>query len=296
MNQIAAYLALFTTLFLWSSAVVVIRYVVQHFHPGSMALLRLLAASVAISLGLFAAKKHPKLSWKDILTIVVLGTLINSVYQFCLALGEQTVTAGIGGFIISTIPLYSTIGAVLFLKEPMSKLGWLGAFVSFCGIVVIARGEAVHFDFDIGVVYIMISAIAASIYTVFSRPMLKKVGPVNLTIYLVWAGTLVLLPFWPKMMQDVQTAPLHSTLWLIYLGVFPTAVAHSTYNFALSRIPVTAAANWLYAIPIITCLQAWIFLNEIPTPMAALGGCIALCGTILVTFAMKRKKAQDIQA
>jgi drug/metabolite transporter (DMT)-like permease len=283
-DHFKAYLALFTTLIFWSSALVAIRFGVQSYNPGSVALLRLLSGSVMITFVLLRKRSHVSLRWKEIAMILWLGFLINAVYQTSLSFGEQSVTAGISAFIISTIPLYSTIGAVFFHREQMSKVGWLGVLISFLGIAFIALGEADNFSLDFGVVYILISAIAASIYILMAKPLLKKIGPLYFTAYTLWAGTLFVLIYSVDLIQDFQAAPFGATLAVIYLGIFPTAIAYITYNHALNYLSTTIATNWLYAIPLLTCVQAWLFLGEIPTITAVLGGCVAIVGTVIVTF------------
>jgi drug/metabolite transporter (DMT)-like permease len=288
-DHFKAYLALFTTLILWSSALVAIRFGVQSYNPGSVALLRLLSGSVMITFVLLHKRSHASLTWKEIAMILWLGFLVNAVYQTSLSFGEQTVTAGISAFIISTIPLYSTIGAVFFHREPMSKLGWLGVLISFLGIVFIAFGEADNFSLDFGVIYVLISAIAASVYILMAKPLLRKIGPLYFTAYTLWAGTLFVLIYSVDLIQDIQTAPLNATLAVIYLGIFPTAIAYITYNHALNYLSTTIATNWLYAIPLLTCVQAWLFLGEIPAMTAVLGGCVAIVGTVIVTFYSRKK-------
>lgn len=276
---------LLVTLILWSSAMVAIRYAVQSYEPTSMALLRLLTGSAALSFILLDKRHAPKLSWKEVGLIFLLGFLINTVYQTGLSFGERTVTAGMGSFIISTIPLYTAIGATLLHKEKMMPVGWLGILISLIGTSIIAIGEAEHSSIDHGVLYVMTSSVAASIYILFSKPLIAKLGPIRATAYLLWAGTVFLLVFTPGLFHDLKTAPLSATLSIIYLGIFPTAIGYITYNQALYYLPTTIASQWLFSIPLFTCILAFIFLGEIPTLTSTLGGCVAMIGTIVVTLA-----------
>jgi drug/metabolite transporter (DMT)-like permease len=289
-SLLKAYLALMTTQIFWSSALVAIRYGVQSYQPGSMALLRLLTGSIAMSFVLLLKPKHPRLTWNEIGMIFWLGFLVNALYQTALSFGEVTVPAGIGGFIISTIPLYTTIGAVLFLKESLSPVGWFGISISLLGTALSAFGETDNFTFNVGVIYILISAISASTYILMAKPLVKKLGPVAATAYTLWAGTFFVLIFTPSLYHDLPQAPLSATFAVIYLGVCPTAIAYVIYNYALNKLPTTTAANWLYSIPLLTCLQAWLFLGEIPSLTATLGGSIALLGVVIVQRVARYQK------
>jgi len=80
----------------------------------------------------------------------------------------------------------------------------------------------------------------------------------------------------------VRSAPLEATLAIVYLGVFPAALAYVTWTYALSRAPASIAASFLYLSPVLATLIAWAWLREVPIPLSLAGGGLSLCGVILV--------------
>ncbi|MGH3306699.1 MAG: DMT family transporter, partial [Nocardioides sp.] len=73
-------------------------------------------------------------------------------------------------------------------------------------------------------------------------------------------------------------APASSIWWLVYLGVFPTAIAFTTYAYALRHMSAGNLGVTTYLVPPITIVLGVIFLGEAPPTMAYAGGALALVG------------------
>lgn len=69
--------------------------------------------------------------------------------------------------------------------------------------------------------------------------------------------------------------------WIVYLGVFPSAIAFTTWAFALSRSSAGAFAQSTFLVPFITSLMAWLLLDEVPPPLAFVGGAMCIIGVLL---------------
>jgi drug/metabolite transporter (DMT)-like permease len=94
-------------------------------------------------------------------------------------------------------------------------------------------------------------------------------------------GALVCLPFAGRLLDEAQAAPAASVWWVVYLGVFPTAIAFTTYAFALRHMSASSLGVTTYLVPPITIVMGVIFLDEAPPAMAYVGGVLALLGVAL---------------
>ena len=65
---------------------------------------------------------------------------------------------------------------------------------------------------------------------------------------------------------------------VVYLGVVPTALAFTTWAYALTRTTAGRMGATTYVVPAIVVLMSWAFLGETPRPLAYLGGALCLAG------------------
>jgi drug/metabolite transporter (DMT)-like permease len=274
-------IALGITILLWSSSFAAVRASLQAFTPGHIALFRFLIASILLAVSALITRiKLPAL--KDMPIIFLLGFLGVFAFHTAQNYGEVTVTAGSTGMLISSAPIFTAILATLFLGEKLKLWGWLSIFISFLGVSLIALGEKEGVKFDWGVILLLLAAVVAAIYFVLQKPYLEKYSALQLVTYIIWTGTLLLLIFTPGLIEEIRNAPIEATVSTIYLGIFPSAAAYFTWSYALSKAPASIVASFLYLQPVFAIIVAWIWLNEMPAPIAITGGVITILGVFLV--------------
>lgn len=283
-------MAIAIAILLWSSAFAGIRAVLNDFSPGSIALLRFIIASIVMLLIVFLKKMSLPAS-KDVPFFIMLGFIGITVYHVAQNYGQITVTAGSASLIVASVPIFTALLAKVFLKEGLSGKGWMGIFISFFGIAIISLGEGEGYALDIGALLLTLSAICVSFFFVFQKYLHNKYSPLQITAYSIWAGTILLLVFLPELLGEIAGATKGNIFTLIYMGIFPGAVAYLVWNYALSRAPASILTSALNISPIPTIIIAWIWLEEIPTMLAIIGGVVAIIGVLVVNrYGMKSLK------
>ena len=77
---------------------------------------------------------------------------------------------------------------------------------------------------------------------------------------------------------DVADAPVSSVLGMVYLGAVPTAIAFSTWAYALARTDAGRLGVTTYLVPPLVIGLAWLLLDEVPPVLAVVGGVVCLAG------------------
>ncbi|MCL9685090.1 DMT family transporter [Legionella maioricensis] len=272
---------LVSAIVLWASAFVGIRIALADYSPGPLALLRFLVASLCMMIIYHRQGIKKFISWKERIQLLIAGMLGIGVYNICLNYGEITVSAGIASFVIGLMPVITILLSLIFLQEKLKGAVWVGILISLFGLFLLAIGEGSHDEMKQGILLILVSALMGAILTIIQKKFLKLYHPVTVIAWVMWGGTLLLLIFSPVLLQEIKTAEYQSTVAVIYMGIFPAAVAYVAWSYVLKKLPASKAAITLYALPIVSTLLGFLLLHEQPSLISLVGGGIALSGALV---------------
>ena len=275
-----AMLAALFTVVAWASAFVAIRAAGEHLSPGPLSLLRIAVAAAALGV-LYAFRRDPLPARADLPRVVLYGTIWFGLYTIALNAGERTVDAGSAAMLVGVGPILIAIFAGLLLGEGFPRSLLVGCAIAFAGIVLIGIATSDGLTLSRGVGLCLVAAAAYATGVLAQKPLLARSSPLAVTFAGCLAGLVVCLPFAPALVDELGDASAGSIAWVVYLGIVPTALAFTTWGYALARTTAGRMGAISYLVLPIAVLLGWVILDETPPALALVGGGIVLAGVIV---------------
>lgn len=273
--------AVLVTVLAWASAFVAIRGVHVSFSAGSLALGRLATGTVVLSGVLVARRRWVRPTWGEWRLLILCGVCWFGIYNVVLNASEQHLDAGTTAMLVGIGPILIALLAGVILDEGYPRRLLVGIAVAFVGVLLIGtatrRSEA-----DLaGVVFAVLAAVAYGVGVVSQKPLLRRLPPLQVVAIACGIGTACCLPWTADLVDDAGRASMSAVAAMLYLGAVPTALAFTTWGYALARTNAGKLGATTYVVPPMVVLLGWLLLDEAPTGLAVAGGIVCLSGVAL---------------
>ena len=282
-------IAITVTIIAWASAFIVIRGTGPYFTGGALALGRLVIGAVLLGIVVLIGRRWVKPTGREWLLLLGFGVLWFGVYNVVLNIAEHTLDAGTTAMIVNIGPVLIALGAGIFLREGIPKWLAIGAGVAFLGVVLIGVSTGGAILDASGIVWALVAAVTYAAGVLFQKPVLKRLPNAQVTWLGATIGMVACLPFSGELVRDIQTAPTGAILGMVYLGAIPTALAFSTWAYALSKVPAGQLGVSTYIVPPLAIVLGFFVFAEVPTVVAVIGGVITLVGV-----ALSRRRSRSV--
>lgn len=198
--------------------------------------------------------------------------------------GLSLTSASNAGLIFATLPVWGMLlGATLGLERP-TRRGVLGVGLSLLGVGVVLGGGLGTEDVSlVGDVLVLLAAMCAGAYAVFSMPLLERYSPLAVAAYptifggpvlLILSSPYLLSPFWGEVGLGAWAA-------VAYAAVFATAFTFAAWQRGIRRVGANRVLVYQYLITLTAVASGVVFFGEDLGPGKILGGLVILAGVYL---------------
>jgi len=226
---------------------------------------------------------------ENIRQFIILGILLGLHFiLFASAVADTTLLNAT--VLVNTTPIFSMLVSSFLFKVKPSYVAVIGILVSFLGVGIIAYADAspsalsVHLKGDFEAV---LAAVVEGFYLNYGREVRGKLPliPLMIAIYSMSALTVAVTSFVTSNPLTFTISQPLSILYLIGLGIVPTAFAHTFYFSSLSHLKSYETATMAFFEPIGATLLGIAVFSEIPNALFVVGALLVLCGIFSVATA-----------
>jgi drug/metabolite transporter (DMT)-like permease len=261
-DPLPLYICLFCLL--WSFAFVAGKIGVTSCPPLILLTARFSLAGILI-LGISALRRDGwPLTWRDTAVFAVLGVANNALYLGLGYTGLQTVSAGLGGLVVSANPVFTAVLAAIFLSEPLTWRKVAGLLLGITGVsFIVWHRLSAGTDSWHGILFTLASLASIVLGTILFKVLAPKGslwignGVQNL------AGGLALLPF-AFTLADVNDIVPGTGLFgaFAFLVLGGSILAYLLWFHLLKVCGATAASSYHFLMPPLGMLFAFLVLGE----------------------------------
>ena len=229
----------------------------------------LLAARFSLAgiliLGITALRRERwSLSWRDTLAFALIGVANNALYLGLGYTGLQTVSAGLGGLIVSANPVFTAVFAALLLNEQLTWRKIAGLVLGIVGVgLIVWHRMSVGTDSLHGILFTFASLASIVAGTILFKLLAPKGSLwIGNGIQNIAAG-IVLIPFAVTLSSAndiVPNLPLFASFAFLTLG--GSVLAYVIWFHLLRVCGATAASAYHFLMPPLAMMFAWMVLGE----------------------------------
>lgn len=287
-SALRLYSLLTLMVFFWALNFVVARMALREFPALLAASLRALTAGmVLLPLYFWRGRKLDREPWsvKDLPTLLLLGVTGVTFNQVLFLLGLERTSTTHAAIITGLMPLQVMVVSAIFGLEALGIKRILGMMVALGGVAVLqlARSTGGHPPSLLGDLLICSSGTAFAVFAVMGKKLTAKHGGLTVNTFAFLGGGATLLPviFWQSLSFDYSAVSATGWLSLLYMAVFPSAVAYLIFYYALTYIPASRVSTFSYLQPLMAMLLGIWLLGDSVTSTLVAGGGLVLTGVVL---------------
>lgn len=290
---VKAYISIIFSMAFFAFSYVWFKVANEAYRPITIVFFRLAISVVLLSLFLLITGRFEKIRKEDRKYFFLIATFEPFLYFIFESHGLTYVSSTVASVIVSTIPIFTAIGALILFKEKLSRFNYLGVVVSFTGILIFIVAGKSNLSFDIrGIILMFCAVLCATGYSLLLRKLAFNYRPVYIVNVQNIIGLVLYLPVFlisegkyiPEMKPDGD-----ALVAVVQLAIFGSCGAFILFGYTVRVIGVTRANLFANIIPVLTAVFAFYSIGEIITIEKFVGIIIMISGLYMAQIRKKTR-------
>jgi len=273
---------------IWGSAFIAIKISVETIHPISVASLRLIIGAIVLYIYFKFKNLDFNLSTEILVVIFFIGLIGNFIPFALISWSEIYIQSNTAGLLLSVAPIFALILSHFLTKDDkFSFLKLISILIGLLGVLLIIGFDPLSGFYSniskylIPKIAIIISALGYVISSILAYN-LKKIDSVTLTTAVTISAAIISIPFLIFVEFNFRSSfSFTNILPLIYLGIFPTAIAFLIRFHIIAKAGPIFLSYVAYLIPAFAIIWGFIFLKETINLNTFIGVILVLLGVFI---------------
>ncbi len=282
--------ALLTACLFWAASFIATKIALSSVPPITVVSLRLIVSAICFIVWMYLrGEKFDLFSRSNIFQLILLSIFGTGLHYGIQTIGLQYTSASKGGIYSVTAPITIIIIAAVFLKERITLRKLLGVIIALLGVIIV-MGFDVLLEFNLkgnllGDMLVLISIVMWGIFTVLGKSITSKISALKMTAAITIMGAIYMIPAGILEMRSrsFSLSSISSDAWLsiLFLGITCSFLATLLYVYALTLSESQKVGVYLYTVPPMTQLIAFLVLDETIAISLLIGSVIVISGLYL---------------
>ena len=223
----------------------------------------------------------------DTTRMVVFGLVSVTAFYLALIFAFRQSSVSVGTLLLYLAPALVTLGAALWLDDPLTRVKFGALVLSFAGLLLIVEAfrPAALGASAAGIGFGLAAAVTYGSYSLIAKPLMGRYSPGTLLVWNLPVGALGLLCVKLLVTPSEWPTPLDSAGIALWCGLVLSVLPVGLYTIGLSRLPSSEASIIATIEPVIAMMLAVTLLDERLGP-AQLIGAACIIGSVIVLATM----------
>lgn len=295
-HQLKGHIFAVLTITIWSSTFILSKIILETLTPLQVLVIRYGVAVFFLSI-MYPKFKKPTSIKEELIFIGVAGALVG-YFVFENSALQMTYSSNVS-LIVATIPLMTgVLSMVVFKTKFFTVRNILGFIIAYGGVaLIIINGSKLEGVEPAGDFLAFGAAVMFAVYSVLMEKLEEEYHLIQKTRKVFMYGFVILLLMALFSGQSFEGFKLSLPLGasLVYLGLVASSLAFIMWNNAIKQLGPVRTNLYIYLIPVITTIFAYLILEEKITLMTVLGTVAILAGLYLSENADEIRDDEKLQ-